>query len=147
LILEKGTELGATALHPVYTERSVRKLTPLKSRWQRVVQAAARQCDAAYLPELWEPVSFESFLALPFDGLRLLATPKAGARLVDLLPANPPSRVLALTGPEGGFSEAELSAAHAAGFDFWDLGSQILRAETAPFVALTILRHTLSDLG
>ncbi len=147
LILEKGTELGAAAMHPVYTERTVRKLTPLKARWERVVEAAARQCNAAYFPELWQPLRFEQLLEMPFDGLRLIATPGASARIVDLLPSQPPQRVLVLSGPEGGFTSDELAAARQAGMLEWGLGAQVLRAETAPVVALTILRHNLSDLG
>ena len=50
-----------------------------------------------------------------------------------------------LIGPEGGLSEAEISAANVVGFENWFIGSRILRTETAPVVALAILNYRLAE--
>ena len=147
LLLEKATELGAAAFHPIVAERSVRRDEGAVERYERLVRAAARQCGTAYTPLVHPAQSLGAFLAAPPEGLRLVASPDAAAALRDVLPAAAPEAAVVLTGPEGGFSRAELAAATAAGFVPFRLGDLVLRAETAPLVALTLLRHRFGDLG
>ncbi len=145
VLLEKATEIGACAFHPVTTRRSVRKGGD-EARWQRVVRAAAAQCGVAHEPVVHATRGLDGFLAnLPDAPLRLIADPAAARPLSSCLDAA--DAAVILTGPEGGFTPQELSDAQASGFAPFALGPNILRAETAPLVALTIVRHRLGDLG
>lgn len=137
-LLQKATELGANAIYPIVTERSVvQPRSEKRERWQAIVREAAEQAERAILPVVHPPRSFEALLAAPPPGKRLICTAR-GHRppLTDYLPAE------ALTiafGPEGGFSTAEVKRALAAGFAEANLGRRILRAETAPMAALSWL--------
>ena len=147
VLFEKATELGVAAFHPIVAERSVRRDEGPSERFERLVLAAARQCSASFTPPVHPALSLAAFLADPPATLRLVASPDAEQPLRSVLPATSPASVVVLTGPEGGFSSAELAAATAAGFVPFHLGDLVLRAETAPLVALTLLRHRFGDLG
>jgi 16S rRNA (uracil1498-N3)-methyltransferase len=58
-----------------------------------------------------------------------------------------PTEITLLIGPEGGFSEEEVTAAQAQGFLVAGLGQRVLRAETATLSVLTIIQHLFGDLG
>ncbi|MDP6415543.1 MAG: RsmE family RNA methyltransferase [Gammaproteobacteria bacterium] len=51
-----------------------------------------------------------------------------------------------MIGPEGGFSAEELALARAEHYSVVSLGSRILRTETAPVAALSILQHLYGDM-
>jgi 16S rRNA (uracil1498-N3)-methyltransferase len=148
ILLEKATEMGAGALQPVWASRSVRKDSGNPGRWSRIVTAAAKQCGIPVVPDVAKPIEFvECLQAYAKTELRLIATPHAEQPLRAVLPTGAIEQAIVLTGPEGGFTEAEVEAARSVGFLPFHLGPQVLRAETAPLVALTILRHRFGDLG
>lgn len=142
-LVEKATELGAAAIQPLMSERSVLRLNGERadkkcSHWQGVAIAAAEQCGRT-VPLRVEPVltltAWLSGLA-PVDGeWRGLLSPRATAPLAAF--AQP--RAVFLSGPEGGLSEAEEDAARARGFAAVSLGPRILRADTAPLAVLSWL--------
>ena len=147
-LLEKATELGASALQPIWSARSVRKDSGNPGRWSRIVVAAAKQCGVPVLPEVAKPLSFDECIsAYARTELRLVASPRAEQPLRDVLPKGSVEQAVVLTGPEGGFTDAEIDQAVRAGFLPFHLGPQILRAETAPLVVLSLLRHRYGDLG
>jgi 16S rRNA (uracil1498-N3)-methyltransferase len=141
-VVQKATELGATDVWPVRTERSnavtdPERLTRKQTHWQRVVESAAEQCGALHLPRLHEVRDLREFLADPPEASLLMLDPGG-----EPLPLQLPRRSLALLiGPEGGWSDAERAAAADAGVPRHGLGSRVLRAETAPLAALAALRH------
>jgi 16S rRNA (uracil1498-N3)-methyltransferase len=144
-LVEKATELGVAAVQPLQCERSVLRLDGeraerKRAHWQAVAQAACEQCGRALVPAI-EPVRpFAPWLALaPAPGARLLLSLAHAAAPLHTLAAPAPPAVLALSGPEGGLSPAEESAALAAGFAPVSLGPRVLRAETAPVALLAYL--------
>ncbi|MFT5434375.1 MAG: 16S rRNA (uracil1498-N3)-methyltransferase [Myxococcota bacterium] len=155
-VLEKAAEIGATVLQPIITGRTVRKPDgSARARWNRIASEAARQSGAAHLPEVYAPVPLSEAVDAT-GGLALIARPGAtlpiGVALdqralvsppLTASPA-PPELISIFTGPEGGFTDAELAQADLKGFVAVSLGSRILRAETAPIVALTL---ALARLG
>ena len=50
-----------------------------------------------------------------------------------------------MTGPEGGFTDAEVAQAKAAGMKICTLGRRILRCETAPLCALSALMFACGE--
>jgi 16S rRNA (uracil1498-N3)-methyltransferase len=109
-----------------------------ETHWQRIVESAAEQCGRLRLPLLHAPTSLPILLAARPAAQTFLLDP--GAPALDGVPAL--ADTLLLVGPEGGFTEAERAAAHASGAQSMGLGRLILRADTAPLAALTVLRQS-----
>jgi len=138
-LFEHGTEVGVAVFHPLTTERARPHGEARGDRWQKIVRAAAGQCDRAWLPEVRPLRALREFVAdasLPKD--RRLAT--AGAP-----PPSPPvqrdgdGEVVLLVGPEGGFAADEQELARAHGFSPMGLGPHVLRTETAALVGAAAL--------
>ena len=145
-LIEKATELGAAAIQPLQTERSVLRLDGERAarrvaHWQAVAVGAAEQSGRTRVPAVAPVRSVAAWLAaLPEDGHAgrfVMSTGSAPplARAVAPAPA-PAGRWLALSGPEGGLAADEEAAAVARGFARISLGRMILRADTAPLAWL-----------
>jgi 16S rRNA (uracil1498-N3)-methyltransferase len=109
-------------------ERRTARIAKLAS----AVQAAARQCGRAQVPTVRAAESLAA--ALPADGLRIVLDPASDAAL----DAGTATEVTIISGPEGGFTNAELE--QLAMCTSVGLGPRILRAETAPVIATAIIR-------
>jgi len=128
-LFEHGTEVGVAAFWPLWTERT-RPQGGRVDRWQKLVRAAAGQCDRAWLPDVHEVQTMAEFLQR--DDL-------PAQRFVGSGDGPPPPTELQgtavlLVGPQGGFAEAEAAAAADAGFRPIGLGPHVLRTETAALV-------------
>lgn len=149
LVVEKATELGIANLVVFTSSRCVAKPASERlRRWERLARSAAKQCQRTCIPSVRGPVSFTDVLAEARHGLALLFWEDAGSdsRLVSN-GQETPEAVLAMVGPEGGFSADEVAAARAAGFRIVGLGPRILRAETAAIVAVTMCQSLWGDLA
>jgi 16S rRNA (uracil1498-N3)-methyltransferase len=149
-MLEKATELGASAFWPVVSERTVVKLSgrePAKlARWQRVVDEAARQCGRAEVPVVHPPQALlpvARSLATTATVL-VLDEEERAVRLSDPAAQGP---LAVVVGPEGGLSRGEVAALASSGAVPVTLGAAVLRTETAALAALVVLRHLEGALG
>lgn len=135
-LLEHGTEVGVAAFQPLWTART-RPQGERAERWQRIVTAAAGQCDRAWLPIVHPARELGELLADPQQPTtRLLASADGPA----LAPEEArDGGVLLLVGPEGGFTPAELATIATAGFIPRRFGPYILRTETAALVGAAVL--------
>lgn len=148
LAIQKAVELGASAITPLETERSVVKLDSDRrlsrwEHWRKVAQSASEQCHRTRVPEVAKPQPLDDWLS--GDGLKLLLDPLGRHALKDLSP--PDGDVRLLSGPEGGFSAEERARSLAAGFLPIRMGPRILRTETAAIAALTAVQLLWGDLG
>jgi 16S rRNA (uracil1498-N3)-methyltransferase len=155
LIVQKATELGATRIVPLLSERTVvqldgGELEKKREKWQRVAIEACKQCGQNWVPEVAAPSRVDSFVRQSRDPLRLIAAIGPEARpLKAILAARAqegeaqPSAATLMVGPEGDFTPAELSTALSQGFLALSLGPIILRSETAAIYALSIAGHEL----
>lgn len=151
-VLQKCTEVGATRFVPMVTERSIVRradtVTPRRlSRWQRILTEAAEQSGRGIIPQIEAAAPFAHVVSglANFDR-RLIGWPQeSGLSLRELLRASDtkPVTIALLIGPEGGFANEELEAAHAAGAISFNLGPRILRTETAAVVASALILHEL----
>ena len=144
-IVEKACELGAVAIQPLMSERSVLRLQgdraeKKRAHWQGVAIAAAEQCGRSKPLQVAAVKTLAQWLAeLPDDAdeQRWLLSPVAAQPLSALASkAGDAGRIVVLSGPEGGLSEAEEQSARARGFSAAKLGPRILRADTAPLAVL-----------
>ncbi len=151
-VVQKACELGAWALTPLLTRRSVPRWTPDQAReraarWQRIADAAAQQCERAIPLQVAPPHSLDDAL-LTAPPVSLLLHERDGASLRVLAERHPAVSDLGLfLGPEGGWAEEEVAALRAAGVPPVHLGRRILRAETAAFAALSLAQFIWGDLG
>ena len=152
LVLEKATELGVRAIHPVITRRCVAdKLNPERAR--AIVIEAAEQCARTALPELVEPVKLDALLR-DWPAARTLyfadeqgGTPAAAAFAKSFDTGGPGPAAL-LTGPEGGFDDTERAAIRALPQTVpISLGPRILRGETAALAGIAAWMAIAGDWG
>jgi 16S rRNA (uracil1498-N3)-methyltransferase len=141
-VVQKATELGATDLWLIRADRTnasldEERLARKEGHWLRVMESAAEQCGALYLPRLHTLRSLRDFLNDP-PAARLAMLDPGNEPLPLNLPREP---VALLIGPEGGWTDVERAAAADAGVVRYGLGARVLRAETAPLAALAALRH------
>jgi 16S rRNA (uracil1498-N3)-methyltransferase len=149
--IQKAVELGAVAIQPLSTERSVVRLDPVRAakrvaHWQAIVIGACEQCGRNTLPSVLPVKAFSSWLqtAPAAAGICLLLTPRAATGLRDL--ARPVSGVTLLAGPEGGLTPEEQADAERLGFLPLRLGPRVLRTETAAVAALAAMQALWGDL-
>ncbi|PRZ17144.1 16S rRNA (uracil1498-N3)-methyltransferase [Laceyella sediminis] len=151
-ILQKGTELGASAFLPFSSERSIvkidaRKIGKKRERWERIVKEAAEQAHRGKLPTVATPMSWKALLQeIGKRECAWIAYEKGGLPLAEAM-ASAKDEILLIVGPEGGFTESEIEEAKEAGAVPISLGSRILRTETAPLMALSCILFARQDLG
>ncbi|MCC7418136.1 MAG: 16S rRNA (uracil(1498)-N(3))-methyltransferase [Acidobacteria bacterium] len=154
-VVRDAVMLGAAAVQPVVSRRTELTVASLVrgarvDRWKRIALASVKQSGRAVLPEIRGPLAIESLLAGPAPALGLmLLEPRAGAPVepIGALRSQPaPPDATILVGPEGGWCEAEWTAARDRGFRLLTLGSRTLRADAAPVAAISVLQFLWNDL-
>ncbi|AUX69447.1 16S rRNA (uracil(1498)-N(3))-methyltransferase [Porphyrobacter sp. HT-58-2] len=145
LILEKATELGVSRIAPVITRRCVADKLNL-DRARAITTEAAEQCARTALPQLAEPVKLDALLSGWSTERALFFADEAGGEPAAAAFAAHQGPAAILTGPEGGFDDAERAAirAHPAARPV-TLGPRILRGETAAIAALSVWMASAGD--
>ncbi|GHF29695.1 16S rRNA (uracil1498-N3)-methyltransferase [Deinococcus metalli] len=132
-VVRAATELGVADIRLIVTARAdVREIGAQKlQRLERIAQEAAKQSRRTVIPDVHAPVTVGD---LTWPGQLFVAQPGSTTRIGDVLDWAAP--VTVLTGPEGGLTDAEVTALAARGAIPVTLGPRILRAETAPVALL-----------
>ncbi len=149
LILQKTTEIGVTHIVPIHSEYALQKPSQNRyERWHRVVISATKQCKRAWLPELSGPQTFEASLTqLDKFSLCLILNPHLEQESCPqqiktvLREVSQPTSIALFVGPEGGFSDREVTTAIESGCIPVTLGTNILRTETAAIVAVAVAAY------
>ena len=149
-IVQKATELGVTGIMPLFTERcevklNAERLEKKTRHWQQVGVSACEQCQRNTLPVIQPAVSLEQYLSTANEGLKLVLHHRSSQRLNEMRNQN--NHVTLLVGPEGGLSEREISLANNTGFSPLAIGPRVLRTETAPLAAISIIQSLWGDMG
>lgn len=132
--LEKATEIGIDEITPLICERSERK--ELKTdRLNKVITSAVKQSIKAYHPKLNEPVRFKDFVNSVSYTQKYIAHCIDSEKYTLKAKIELNSDYLVIIGPEGDFTESEVTAALASDFLPIELGSSRLRTETAALEA------------
>ena len=147
-VLQKATELGVTQITPLFTERSDVKLTGDRlakkmQHWLGVIRSACEQCGRCVLPVLHSPAVLSQLLLDETSQYKFVLYPTSQTPLKSALTV---SSVCLLIGPEGGLSDNEIEQAMRASFTPLQLGPRVLRTETAPLAALSLVQHLWGDL-
>ncbi|TCZ77021.1 16S rRNA (uracil(1498)-N(3))-methyltransferase [Paenibacillus albiflavus] len=157
LVIQKGTEIGATGFIPFISERTVvqydaKKEAKRAERWNKIAKEAAEQAHRNRIPAIESVHSWKQLLASlnEFDAVWICYEQEGelGFRsLVRTALANQATKVLLIVGPEGGFTAEEVQAVTTAGGKSISLGQRILRTETAAMVGLTCILYESGEMG
>jgi len=145
--LQKATELGVSALQPVFTERTeVRipadKLENRMRHWRQVTVSACEQSGRACLPELLTPMDVLEWAQQESAATRIMLLPGAPP----LAGVNPGLATEILIGPEGGLADHEVTFMRRRDIVAASLGPRILRTETAGPAAIAVLQAIAGDM-
>ena len=150
-VMQKSTELGVSEVFPLVTQRVDVKLNPERMQkktdhWQEIVIAGCEQSGRSVIPLVSATQSIGQFFEHCESDVKL-ALKADGKRLSDIAEsiATPPKSITVLIGPEGGLSDEELALAEQNDFVSIGMGPRILRTETAPIVALSLLQQQWGD--
>lgn len=140
--IQKATELGVNVIAPLFTEHCEVRLNDERrekrqEHWQQIAISACEQSGRVRVPEVLAPQPLASWVASAPAELCLVFDHQQGDALGGQRPAG---GVALLIGPEGGLAPAEIRLALDRGFKGIALGKRVLRTETAPVAALSVLQ-------
>lgn len=148
--IEKATELGIQSVAPVIAKRTEKHLAESAGkrveRWRRIALEAAQQSRRSQVPAIATPQTLKEFLSgRPQDARRILMDEtERVVMLQDRLSAVSESVEIAV-GPEGGWTDEEITLFHEKGWHSASLGPRILRAETAAIASVAIAAGRLES--
>jgi 16S rRNA (uracil1498-N3)-methyltransferase len=154
-LVRQLTELGMTQFIPYIAERSIARpdtsrLIKRMERWKKIAKESLKQCRRSILPEIGPISSFKELLALGETcDIRILfwENSKTPIHISKDTPQTPGNSIMLIMGPEGGFSDSEIEQARQSVFSLASLGPRILKADTAPIAACTIIQFLFGDMG
>lgn len=155
IIIQKAVELGVNKIIPFVSERTVPRLSSSLTqsrmkRWNRIALEAAKQSGLPHKPEVLAPLPLQTIFKMSKNFSNTILFWE-GEKKKDLLSIRSllkkEKSSLIIIGPEGGFSDKEITDAHNWGIATVSLGKQILRVETAVISALSICLYELGGFN
>lgn len=149
-IIQKLTEIGASALVPMNTARAVAKLDKSAKidRLRKIAREAAKQSKRGIVPKVYDTMSFNDAIreAAKADLMIIAYEQECETSLKAALQGKTPKSVSVLIGPEGGFEKEEVEKAVALGAVSVTLGKRILRTETAPVAVSSAILYEFGEM-
>ncbi|MBK8287598.1 MAG: 16S rRNA (uracil(1498)-N(3))-methyltransferase [Cellvibrionales bacterium] len=147
-VLQKSTELGVHAITPLFCERTEVKLSEERlqkkmEQWQKIIIGACEQSGRTRLPILHSPSTLDACLVADSSEQRFVLHHRSDSTLAQR--EEKPASVLLLVGPEGGLSDDEIQRAKQSSCAALTLGPRVLRTETAPLAAISVLQYRWGD--
>ncbi len=154
-LVRQLTELGMTQFIPYIAERSIARpdtgrLAKRMERWEKIAKESVKQCRRSIIPEIGPAMSFEELLSFGKTcNTRILfwENSKTPIHISSNKPDTTENRIILILGPEGGFSDREIEKVRQSDFSIASLGPRILKTETAPIAACTIIQFLFGDMG
>jgi len=151
-VIKHITQLGVQKWIPFFCERSIPnpniiKMERRKKRWESIAKESLKQCNRSCLPEISEPLNFETLMKQSENhDFKIAFWEKSNQKIKTLQNSISPKKIIILIGPEGGFSKKEILMAREKGFLSYSLGPRILRAETASIASCALIQHLFGDM-
>lgn len=143
-IIQKSVELGVTKIIPVISARCIsrpdeKSLKKKQIRWQKIAKEAAQQSRRGIIPTVENALTFKQAIAqLESEAENIIFYECGGKSVKDIL-SDAPTDINIFIGSEGGFEQQEVDLVINKGGNSATLGKRILRAETAPLAALSVI--------
>lgn len=151
MIVQKAVELGAFEIVPVLTARCVsrpdkKSFAKKRERLNKIALEAAKQCGRSIVPQVGDMITFDEcakrlgehelpLICYEMGGVSLSEAVKDGVRSIGVF-----------IGSEGGFEPQEVQKCTDSGTVVIGLGKRILRCETAPLAAISIIMHLTGNM-
>lgn len=148
-VIRETTQLGVSGIFPVISERTLVRSTAKVARWNRIALESTKQCGRTGPPRVAEPADFRSSLGIRNGSdIKIILHENRTDSLGSYMDSESRQArsVNVFVGPEGGFSEEEISFARENGYAPLGLGKRILRAETASVVGVALLQSGFGDI-
>ena len=145
--IQKATEVGVTRITPLFSERCEVKLKADRiekrlKHWQQIAISACEQCGRNIVPTIHPPMKLEDWVTSRNTQLNFVLHHRTEKKLTGY---DQPESVSLLIGPEGGLTEQEIALAEHHRFAALALGPRVLRTETAPVVAISLMQFVWGD--
>ncbi|MBO6565343.1 MAG: 16S rRNA (uracil(1498)-N(3))-methyltransferase [Pseudomonadales bacterium] len=143
-VLGRVVELGVSEITPITSDHcavSAKMINSRREHWQAVIVSSCEQCGLNRLPLLHEPIATADWIKRSDADQKIIALPDERP----LSSGQSAATVALLVGAEGGFSKQEIELASRHGFEAVTFGERILRAETAPAAAISVLHRAWGD--
>ena len=149
LVMQKSTELGVSKIVPAFSSNTVVRIKEDKiekkiNHWRNILISASEQSGRTKLPDLMDPIKLDSDCLQKYKGDLSIFYDTTGQ---DSYAVNKPKEITVVIGPEGGFTEVEKTMAIDNGYSVIQSGPRLMRTETAPIMALSILQYLYGDLS
>ncbi len=153
-IIRDVAQLGIKKIIPVFSERVIGPLNQdrqqgKKKRWEKIAAESSRIAGRRMLTEIGDFMRFEDAVKIKTDA-SVIFWEQSAASLKETVKKMPElkagSSVKIFVGPEGGYTEKEVSLAEACGAVSVSMGRRILRVETASVVAAALIIYELENL-
>lgn len=155
LIIQKNVELGVYDIRPVTMKRTIVKFDSKKvlskvARWQKIAESAAKQSKRGIIPKVFEPISFSAMLTqlsmydmviVPYENEHGMKRTREIISKLTLLKS-----IAIVIGPEGGFSDEEISKLRELSCESLTLGNRILRTETAGLACIAMIGYQIEEV-
>ena len=148
-IISQATQLGVSGIFPVVSERTQIRSTAKVDRWNKIARESTKQCGRVTPPLVSEPADLQRSLeARSESDMKIILYENQSDLLGDYMNSKcrPVRAINIFIGPEGGFSEREITMAEEKGYTALGLGERILRAETAAVASLALLQFRYGDI-
>lgn len=151
LIIQKAVELGANQIVPVLTRRCISRPSEKDfqkklSRYNKIAESASKQAGRAIIPQVLTMINYSNAIeAMKKDDVSIVFYESGGLRLNEMNFSDK-KNISIMIGSEGGFDDLEISEAQKNGIETVWLGNRILRCETAPITAISLLMHLTGNL-
>lgn len=149
-IVQKAVELGANEIIPVLTKRCISRpdektFKKKIQRYNRIAYEAAKQCGRGKIPKVSNLLTFkEGISQINSSKTGIIFYECGGVSLKTIV--KPKNDIDIFIGSEGGFELEEIQMAEEKGWKTATLGNRILRCETAPVVALSLIMNLTENL-
>ncbi|MCS7215378.1 MAG: RsmE family RNA methyltransferase [Thermodesulfovibrio sp.] len=144
LVIEKATELGVKKIIPFVSSRCIVKNTRKVERWIKIAKEASEQSLRIIVPDIEEVTNFQDLIKIIDNGV--LFWEKSTTPLVQSISdLNHDKNIYLLVGPEGGFTQEEVTMTEKRNIKIASLGKRILKAETASIVSVALVSFLLQS--
>ena len=149
-IVQKATELGISAITPLFTSRCEVKLSGERlqkrlTHWQQVAISACEQSQRNTIPAINRALTLDDWLHCCQSDLKLVLHHRTEQRLAEMTYSS--NNIALLIGPEGGLSDQDIERALKSKYQPLAIGPRVLRTETAPLAAISIIQSLWGDMG
>jgi 16S rRNA (uracil1498-N3)-methyltransferase len=155
-IIRQVTELGVKTVIPFVAHRSVSRLDAEKrdarrNRWEKIAKEALKQCGRSRIPDIRTVASFDAMLSEAESAdVKILFWENETVPIIRTqacIQSPSPRTIAVVMGPEGGFTEEEVTQARFHGYRTSGMGPRILKADTATISACALLQYLFGDMG